>query len=161
MRTYLAFAATLIAAHPAAAQSTWDVGRRPGEDATRALYVFEGNAGDAPVLRVDCASGGRLRISHVMESRIRLNRIPNLELNISAGSDSVQLAARSELDEMTGLNIVSHMSRPDSTFIRLLRANVGQMRITASGGGAKSISIDLTGNRSKVDQALMLCRKAG
>jgi hypothetical protein len=159
MRFVLIFAVCSLVSSASTAQTTWDVGRRSGEDATRALYIYEGNAGDAPLLRMDCTSGSRLRISHTMESRGVFRRMNNLTLNVSAGSETIQITGKTELDDMTGLTIVNHLANPGSDFIRLLRTNSGTLRIGSGNQSLKPITIDLAGNRAKVDQALAQCAK--
>jgi hypothetical protein len=139
----------------AAAGSTWEVGTQPGADASRVLYIYNRNDGEAPVLRLDCSSRDRLLVTHIIKSKTKLQR--TIGLAISIEGQSISLDARSEIDVLTEWNRVTHLTDAGSPFLRMLRTGSGQMKIATINGD--SLLIDLANNGHKVDQAVNLCKK--
>ncbi len=137
-------------------KSHWEVGFVAGQDKTRVLYVYNGNAGDAPVMRFDCKQGGGIEVSHIIPSSIRLD--PMVTLKFSTAAKTIQLNAKSELDALTELNSVSHFVTFDSEFVEMLRINTGRLAVSTK--NAKEIFIELTNNRGKIDEAIRLCQKS-
>jgi hypothetical protein len=143
----------------AAAQSRWEVGSPQGGDRSRILYIYNGNDGEAPALRLDCLPGSAIRVSHIMQSRIMLGVVRGYDFLASAGGRTIKLRVTSRTDALTGWNLVTHETTRDSPFMDMLRSDAGTLRLTATAGDARALTIDLAGNRAKVDAALGLCRR--
>jgi hypothetical protein len=137
------------------AGSTWEVGTQPGADASRVLYIYNRNDGEAPVLRLDCRSRDRLLVTHIIKSSAKLRS--SITLTVSLEGQSISLDAKSEIDVLTELNRVTHQTDAGSAFLKMLRAGTGEMKIATKDGD--SLFIDLASNSGKVDQAISLCKK--